>query len=165
MSLSLHLFPLLLNLFPPPKSQKLTNLLLALIPLKRPLKNAEPSKEIEPSPSNPPTESPSKEPVKHSAPTEKEKIPQKTPPSTAPEPNKKHYEIHIEEDSDTVPRRILTQPASLPILKHAGKPVEKKEEQPEPPRRKTADEIVGIYDTSTLSGLMEAIKQRKDDSE
>ena len=30
---------------------------------------------------------------------------------------------------------------------------------------KTADEIVGIYDTSTLNGLMEALKQRKDDSE
>ncbi len=78
--------------------------------------------------------------------------------------SKKRYEIHIEEESSTVPRRILTQPASLPILKHAGKPVEKKEEEPQPPR-KTADEIVGIYDTSTLNGLMEALKQRKDDSE
>jgi len=80
------------------------------------------------------------------------------------EPPKKHYEIHIDEESTTVPRRILTQPAALPVLKHAGKPVEKKEEEPQPPR-KTADEIVGIYDTSTLNGLMEALKQRKDDSE
>ena len=135
-----------------------------------------PPKKAKPSPSNPPAEPEPREPAKKSAPPEKEKTPPKNsrtaPDSSAQKnkssvsPNKKHYEIHIEEDSDTVPRRILTQPASLPVLKHAGKPVEKKEEQqPEPPRRKTADEIVGIYDTSTLSGLMEAIKQRKDDSE
>lgn len=153
-------------------------------PEKRPHKKSAPKKESvkpksspEPAPkepkppvkkSAPPSETiqkpaPSKKETSHSSQPHKNSQPKKENPS--PDSQKKHYEIHIEEESTTVPRRILTQPASLPVLKHAGKPVEKKEEEPQTPPRKTADEIVGIYDTSTLSGLMEALKQRKDDSE
>ncbi len=130
---------------------------------KSPVKKSAPPSENVQKPVPPKKETSTKSEPHHSSQPHKNPQPKKENPS--PDSHKKHYEIHIEEESTIVPRRILTQPASLPVLKHAGKPVEKKEEESQTPPRKTADEIVGIYDTSTLSGLMEALKQRKDDSE